>query len=96
MSQLYQNLKILKIYISKKYRFATKYSETRKFIKKDGYKLDQAEDLIKHANKLGMWTISTNIVGFPYETSEQIRDTIEFSKKSQTFRRMAIFGYYPP
>lgn len=58
--------------------------ETRKFIKKDGYKLSQAEDLIKHANKLGMWTICTNIVGFPYETSEQIRDTIEFSKKSQT------------
>ena len=58
--------------------------ETRKFIKKDGYKLSQAEDLIKHANKLGMWTICTNIFGFPYETKEQIEDTIEFAKKCQT------------
>ena len=31
-----------------------------------------------------MWTICTNIIGFPYEKANSIRDTIKFAKKSGT------------
>jgi len=48
------------------------------------YPLSQAKELIQYANKIGMWTICTHILGFPYETREQIGDTIEFAKKSGT------------
>jgi anaerobic magnesium-protoporphyrin IX monomethyl ester cyclase len=57
--------------------------ETRKFLGKP-YPLSQAADLIRHANRIGMWTNCTNIIGFPYETMESIRDTIRFAKKSGT------------
>lgn len=62
--------------------------ETRKFIGKP-YELSQAKKMIKHANKIGMWTICTNIIGFPDETREQINDTIKFAIDSDT--DLAIF-----
>ncbi|MFN3078076.1 MAG: hypothetical protein ABT940_14630, partial [Alphaproteobacteria bacterium] len=31
-----------------------------------------------------LWTITTNIIGFPYETKEQVKDTLEFAKKCDT------------
>ena len=57
--------------------------ETRKFLGKP-YSLDQAKEMIRYANKIGLWTICTNILGFPYETKEAMEDTIRFSKKSGT------------
>lgn len=57
--------------------------KTRKFLGKP-YPLSQAKEMIEYANKLGMWTICTNIIGFPYEKMNSIRDTIEFAKKSGT------------
>lgn len=57
--------------------------KTRKFLGKP-YPLQQAKELIQYANKIGMWTICTNIIGFPYEKMRSIRDTIEFAKKSGT------------
>jgi radical SAM superfamily enzyme YgiQ (UPF0313 family) len=62
--------------------------ETRRFIGKP-YDLGQAKKMIKHANKIGMWTICTNIIGFPYETKRQIGDTINFALKCDT--DLAIF-----
>jgi len=67
--------------------------ETRKFIGKS-YSLSLAKDLIEHANKIGMWTICTNIIGFPYETKEQIYDTINFAKISGT--DFAVFYLLSP
>ena len=58
-------------------------SETRKFLGKP-YPLRQAKEIIQYANKIGMWTICTNIIGFPYEKANSIRDTIKFAKKSGT------------
>ncbi len=55
--------------------------ETRLFLRKP-YPLSQAKELIEYANSIGMWTICTNIIGFPYEQMNSIRDTIEFAKKS--------------
>lgn len=57
--------------------------ETRKFLGKP-FALKQAKELIEYANKLGMWTICTNIIGFPYEKMDSIRDTIEFAKHCGT------------
>jgi radical SAM superfamily enzyme YgiQ (UPF0313 family) len=57
--------------------------ETRKFLGKP-FPLDQAKQLIQHANRIGMWTNCTNILGFPYETLDSIRDTIAFAKTCGT------------
>lgn len=61
---------------------------TRKFIGKP-FPLDQAERMIRYANKIGMWTICTFIIGFPFETEEQMMDTIDFACRSGT--DMAVF-----
>jgi radical SAM superfamily enzyme YgiQ (UPF0313 family) len=50
----------------------------RQFIGKP-YPLSQAKELIKYANKIGMWTITTNIIGLPYETLESIEKTVRFA-----------------
>jgi len=57
--------------------------DIRQYIHKT-HKLSQAKELIKYANKIGMWTICTHILGFPYETREQMMDTIKFAKYSGT------------
>jgi len=53
---------------------------TQRFIGKI-MKFDQTNRIIRAANRLGMWTLATFIIGFPYETKDQIMETIEFSKK---------------
>lgn len=58
-------------------------TETRRFLGKP-YSLNQAKEIIKYANKIGMWTICTNILGFPYEDLNSINDTINFAKKCST------------
>jgi radical SAM superfamily enzyme YgiQ (UPF0313 family) len=62
--------------------------ETRKFLGKP-YPLEQAKRMIRHAKKIGLWTICTNIIGFPYESREAIMDTIAFNCNSGT--DMAVF-----
>jgi len=62
--------------------------ETRKFIHKK-VPLEQATRMIEHANKIGLWTICTFILGFPYETKEQMRDSIRYAIQSGT--DMAVF-----
>jgi anaerobic magnesium-protoporphyrin IX monomethyl ester cyclase len=53
----------------------------RKFIRKEK-SLSQAKGIIQEANRLGMWTNTTNILGFPNETKEDIEETFRFSKES--------------
>lgn len=67
--------------------------ETRKFLGKP-FKLEQAERMIHHANKIGMWTICTFIIGFPFEDEKAIQDTIAFSAKCGT--DMAVFYLLGP
>lgn len=52
--------------------------ETRRWVGKP-YSLDQAKELTEYANKIGLWTLATNIIGFPYETKEQINRTLNFA-----------------
>uniref|UniRef100_A0A6H1ZSR2 Putative radical SAM superfamily protein n=1 Tax=viral metagenome TaxID=1070528 RepID=A0A6H1ZSR2_9ZZZZ len=44
--------------------------------------LDYARQVIKWANDAGIWTISTNILGFPTETRQEINDTVDFAISS--------------
>lgn len=44
--------------------------------------LKKAKEIINICNKLGIWTWSTFVIGFPEETIEDITKTINFSKKS--------------
>lgn len=57
--------------------------EIRKYIGKS-FSLAKARSVIWYANKIGIWTICTNIIGFPYETEDQIRRTIDFAKECGT------------
>ncbi len=67
----------------------------RKFIRKP-YPLSQAKEIIQEANRLGMWTISTNILGFPGETEEQMNDTLDFAIKSGVdFACFFVLDSYP-
>ena len=62
--------------------------ETRKFIGKP-FPLEQAKRMIRYANGIGMWTICTFIIGFPFESEKSIIDTINFACESGT--DMAVF-----
>jgi anaerobic magnesium-protoporphyrin IX monomethyl ester cyclase len=53
--------------------------ETRKIIRKT-YSLSQAKRVTAHANKIGMWTAASFIIGFPHETKKEIDKTISVSK----------------
>lgn len=57
--------------------------ETREFLGKP-YDLNQAKELLNYANKIGLWTMCTNIIGFPYENINSIEDTIRFAKECGT------------
>jgi len=54
-------------------------NRVRKFIRKS-YPVPYG--IIKEANKLGMWTQATNILGFPNETKSEMTETLNFSIKS--------------
>lgn len=59
--------------------------KTREFIGwKKNFSLEQAKRITKYANKIGLWTISTFIIGFPYEDEKSINDTINFATESDT------------
>ncbi|MFC1521135.1 B12-binding domain-containing radical SAM protein [Elusimicrobiota bacterium] len=44
--------------------------------------LDKATEIIAQANSLGFWTAASFIIGFPHETMQEFRKTIEFAKKT--------------
>ena len=43
------------------------------------YDYEKAKQIIKFASKIGLWTIGTFIIGFPYEKKDSIEDTIKFA-----------------
>lgn len=43
------------------------------------YDHEKAKEVINYASKIGLWTLGTFIIGFPYETREQIEKTINFA-----------------
>lgn len=55
--------------------------ELRRWIGKP-FSLEQARDLTRYANKIGYWTLATNIIGFPYENEEKMINTLNFALES--------------
>lgn len=43
------------------------------------YDYKKAKELISYCSSIGLWTVGTFIIGFPYETRKQIEDTIRFA-----------------
>jgi radical SAM superfamily enzyme YgiQ (UPF0313 family) len=52
--------------------------QTLKFIKKP-VNLAKARDIVRSANRLGYWTSGNFILGFPYETREEMEETIQYA-----------------
>ncbi|OGD52695.1 hypothetical protein A3K80_04325, partial [Candidatus Bathyarchaeota archaeon RBG_13_38_9] len=68
---------------------------TRKFIGKT-HSLESAKKIIGHANKIGLWTVCTFIIGFPYEKKDSIMDTVRFAVESGTdFAVFYLLGVFP-
>jgi len=55
--------------------------DTQKFIGKR-INLGRTQELIKYAQKIGIWTIGFFIIGFPYETRNSIDETIQYAINS--------------
>lgn len=55
--------------------------ETQKFIRKN-LDLKKAKQIMKMASDIGLWTFSTYIVGFPYESKEQMEQTFNYAINS--------------
>lgn len=55
--------------------------ETQEFIRKR-LNLKKAQKIMKMAADLGLWTFSTYIIGFPYESIESMNQTFDYAIKS--------------
>jgi len=55
--------------------------ETLKFIRKP-VNLTKAKKTVELANQIGIWTQGNFIIGFPYETRDEIQDTINYAFQS--------------
>lgn len=55
--------------------------ETQKFIRKN-LNLKKAKKIMKIASDLGLWTFSTYIIGFPYETAKAMERTFNYALSS--------------
>lgn len=53
--------------------------DTLKFIHKDFIDFNKAKELIRFCNRIGLWTVSSFIIGFPYETRDDIVKTFSFA-----------------
>lgn len=73
-------------------------ADTLRFIGK-AYSYGKAKEIIAEANRLGMWTAGTFIIGFPNETKAQIYDTISYALKSDLdfiiFYTPVVFPWTP-
>jgi len=53
--------------------------KTQKFIRKTYIDLNRTKQLIKYCNGLGIWTQAMFMIGFPFETREDIMETINYA-----------------
>lgn len=56
-------------------------TKTLKYVRKP-IDLVTTKEMIRLANSLGIWTYGNFIIGFPYETYEDIQETINYAKRS--------------
>ena len=53
-----------------------------KYIKKN-INLERAGELIEYCHKVGLWVASFFIIGFPYETKKEIKETVDYITNSK-------------
>lgn len=53
--------------------------KTQKFIRKTQIDLDRSKQIINYCNSVGIWTQSAFMIGFPFETREDIMETIDYA-----------------
>jgi magnesium-protoporphyrin IX monomethyl ester (oxidative) cyclase len=53
--------------------------KTQEFINKKKMDLGEMDGIIRYCNDIGIWTNATFIIGFPYETKEDIQATLDFA-----------------
>jgi len=71
------------------------HPDTQNFIRKK-LNLKRAKELIKTASDLGFWIQSTFIIGFPYETREQIEASIDYALSTYSdFVNFLLLCPYP-
>ncbi|MBC87571.1 MAG: hypothetical protein CL677_10385 [Bdellovibrionaceae bacterium] len=68
-------------FYSLRFPIETGCKETLKYVKKP-VNLDKAKDMIRIATRMGFWTSSNIIVGFPNETREQVMESIRYVYES--------------
>lgn len=51
-------------------------ANTLKFIHKEFLDFNRARELIRFSNKVGLWTMASFIIGFPYETKDDVMETL--------------------
>ncbi len=64
-------------FYSVKFPIETGCKKTLEYVNKP-VNLDKTKVLIEEANRLGFWTSSNIILGFPYETKEEIKESIQY------------------
>ncbi|KIL99572.1 Radical SAM domain protein [Paramagnetospirillum magnetotacticum MS-1] len=57
--------------------------ETQAYIRKN-LNTERARAMLSYANKIGIWTVSTFIFGFPHQTKEDMQDSIRYAISSGT------------
>jgi anaerobic magnesium-protoporphyrin IX monomethyl ester cyclase len=53
--------------------------KTQKFIRKTYIDLERTKQLIQHCHRAGIWTVSGFMIGFPFETRDDIMETIRYA-----------------
>ena len=53
--------------------------KTQEFIRKQYIDLGKAKEITRYCNRVGIWTHSTFIIGFPYETKKDILQTLSYA-----------------
>ena len=68
--------------------------KTLKFIRKTQQDLQEAKRIIEYCNKIGIWTHSPFIIGFPYEERADMEETMRYAE--ETDLDMAAFFIATP
>lgn len=53
--------------------------KTQQFIRKSHIDLERTKQLIQYCNRVGIWTQAMFMIGFPFETREEILETINYA-----------------
>lgn len=69
-------------------------SEQRQKVIKKGTNLSKTIEVINHCKEIGIITITSFIIGFPDETEEELKETVNFLINLKSDIKLAFF-YYP-